>query len=140
MFSGGMEETLLVRFIKGKRMMERIQILPASKRGKMEAQWGGLTWNASAALGNTKELTIGQCLLLPGQRNPSHSHPNCEEVLVVMQGEISHTIEDGKEVTLKEGDTITIPKNIPHQAHNIGDIDAILYIAFSSANRETQGE
>ena len=120
--------------------MEQIEVLPASKRGKMEAQWGALTWNASAELGNTKELTVGQCLLHPGQKNPPHCHPNCEEVLVVMQGTISHTIEDGKEVTLQEGDTITIPEGIPHQACNIGEGDAILFIAFSSANRETQGE
>jgi len=119
--------------------MERIKVLPAAKRGKMEAEWGGLTWNASEALGNAKGLTVGQCLLLPGQQNPRHSHPNCEEVLVVMEGTISHTIEDG-EVMLRKGDTITVPEGIPHQATNVGEGNALLFIAFSSANRETQGE
>ena len=55
-----------------------------------------------------------------------------------MQGAISHTVEDGKEVTLQEGDAITIPKGTRHQARNIGEGDAILFIAFSSAQRETR--
>jgi len=120
--------------------MTQIKVLHASKRGFIEAEWGKLTWNASAELGNAKELTVGQCLLHPGHQNPPHCHPNCEEVLVVMQGTISHTTEDGKEEPLQEGDTITIPQGLPHHARNIGDKDAILFITFSSAHRKTQGE
>ena len=83
---------------------------------------------------------MGQCLLRSGQSNPPHTHPNCEEALVVTQGTISHTIEDGKEVTLQEGDTITIPPGAPHRARNIGEGDAVLFIAFSSAHKETHDE
>ena len=116
-------------------MMTRV--LRAAERKIANAEWGMLTWHASAELGNAQELTVGQCLLHPGCKNPPHCHANCEEVLVVMQGTISHTIDDGKEVTLQEGDTITIPRGVTHQARNIGEGDAILSIAFSSAHRET---
>jgi quercetin dioxygenase-like cupin family protein len=61
-------------------------------------------------------------------------------VLVVLQGKISHEIEDGKQVILEEGDAITLPRDLPHQAKNIGDIDAVLHISFSSADREVVGE
>ena len=50
-----------------------------------------------------------------------------------------HTAEHG-EVELREGDVITVPVNFPHNARNIGDIDAVLEIAFSSADRQVRGE
>lgn len=118
----------------------RIKVLPATKCSRIAGDWGELTWNASAELGNASELTVGQCRLYPGQKNPLHQHPNCEEVLVVTQGTISHTVKGGEVAILKCNDTVTIPRGILHQAHNIGDKDAILFIAFSSPQRETQGE
>ena len=41
---------------------------------------------------------------------------------------------------MEEGDTISIEPNFYHNAKNVGDVDAILQIAFSSANRLTVGE
>jgi len=46
----------------------------------------------------------------------------------------------GKSVELNEGDVITLPTNLPHQARNIGQTLAVLLIAFSSAERRTRGE
>ena len=51
-------------------------------------------------------MTIGKCVLRPRAENPWHFHPICEEVLVVLQGRISHEIEDGKEVVMEEGAAI----------------------------------
>ncbi|MGO4843655.1 cupin domain-containing protein, partial [Rhizobiaceae sp. 2RAB30] len=47
-----------------------------------------------------------------------------------------HTWED-KQVEMKEGDTITIPAGVVHNARNIGTGVAELAICFSSAYRET---
>jgi quercetin dioxygenase-like cupin family protein len=41
---------------------------------------------------------------------------------------------------LAEGDTVVIPPNVRHCATNIDQTDAILFIAFSSADRQTTGE
>ena len=102
--------------------------------------WGCLTWFADAALGNSQEVTVGRCLLHPGRANPRHSHPNCSEVLVVIQGRIAHTVEDGREVELETGDTISIPPRMAHQARNIGPGDAVLMLTFTSAQRQVEGE
>jgi quercetin dioxygenase-like cupin family protein len=72
--------------------------------------------------------------------NPRHYHPNCDEILTVIQGKIQHTWMDGEDVEMNEGDTITIPSGILHQARNIGSGNAVLMIAFTSADRETVGE
>lgn len=117
-----------------------IQLLPWENATKADFEWGDLAWYANRGLGNSSELTVGRCRLKPGQGNPRHYHPNCSEVLVVMQGTIVHTGPGGDDVPMKAGDTVTIPPNVWHCARNTGQDDALLFIAFSSADRETAGE
>ena len=121
-------------------MGAEIQVLPFALAGKADFPWGGLHWYAGQPLGNSEELTVGRCRLKPGESNPRHYHPNCSEILVVMQGVIRHTGPDGGEIEMREGDTVTIPANIWHCARNVGGTDALLFIAFSSADRQTIGE
>ena len=117
-----------------------IQVLTYPDAKKIAFDWGNLTWFAGRSLSNSTEMTVGRCILKPGQSNPRHYHPNCTEILVVIQGRIEHTGANGGKVKLGPGDTVTIPPNTWHQATNIGDTEAVLFIAFSSANRQTIGE
>ncbi|HEX4124103.1 MAG TPA: cupin domain-containing protein [Tepidisphaeraceae bacterium] len=121
-------------------MTPTIRCNPSSSAEHLSFEWGKLTWFASAALGNSSDMTVGRCILNPGKSNPRHQHPNCSETLVVLQGRIAHTGPDGSEVEMNVGDTVTIPAGIWHHARNIGDEEAVLYIAFSSADRKTIGE
>lgn len=106
----------------------------------VEADWGQLTWFAGESLGNSDYLTLGRCILYPEQENPRHYHPNCDEILTVIQGTIRHTWIDNEEVEMHEGDTITIPCGMLHQARNVGSGNAVLIIAFTAADRQTVGE
>jgi quercetin dioxygenase-like cupin family protein len=117
-----------------------IQVLPHSEAQRQEFSWGNLTWFANRALGNSDDMTVGRCILKPGHTNGRHYHPNCSETLVVIQGRIRHTFTGGRETELSVGDTVVIPANVRHSATNIGEIDAVLFIAFSSADRQTVGE
>lgn len=120
-------------------MISDIRILPASASEPIKFDWGTLTWFAGRALMNSEDLTVGRCVLWPGRGNPRHRHPNCSEVLVVIQGRIHHTAAEGQTVEMGEGDTVTIPPNVWHHAVNVGTVPAILFISFSSADRETIG-
>jgi quercetin dioxygenase-like cupin family protein len=116
-------------------------IRAAHQAERHDYDWGALTWFASGALGNSQDLTVGRCVLKPGCGNPPHRHPNCSEVLIVMQGTVRHTVdEQGTDQVMKVGDCVTVPVGLKHHAKNIGTDDAILFIAFSSANRQVQGE
>jgi quercetin dioxygenase-like cupin family protein len=101
--------------------------------------WGKLTWYVSAELKNSATMTVGQAIIAPGQANPRHYHPNCDEVLHVIQGTIRHTMDDVT-VEMTAGDTVSIPAGVHHNATNIGKDDAILAISFSSAQRKVIGE
>ena len=121
-------------------MPNEIQVLPQSKAQRQEFTWGNLTWFANRALGNNDDMTVGRCILKPGHTNGRHYHPNCSETLVVIEGRIKHTIAGDQETELSQGDTVVIPPNVWHRATNIGQTDAGLFIAFSTADRQTVGE
>ncbi len=100
--------------------------------------WGELRWYASAEMGNSRTMTTGVARLKPGQSNPRHFHPNCDEVLHVISGRIRHTMNEVT-VEMALGDTVSIPQGVLHNATNIGTEDAVLAISFSSAYREAVG-
>jgi predicted dehydrogenase/quercetin dioxygenase-like cupin family protein len=117
--------------------------IAVTRAGAVEAHvfpWGGLTWFANGAQGNDQGLTVGRCLLKPGQGNPPHRHRGHGEVLVVQQGRIRHTGPGDGDIELGPGDVVSIPPGVPHQAHNIGDEDAILAVAYPVPVRDVVGE
>jgi quercetin dioxygenase-like cupin family protein len=100
--------------------------------------WGRLVWMVSGERGNSHVLTVGRCHLNPGQANPYHFHPNCDEVLHVVQGEIEHSLGDCR-FAMSAGDTVSIPQGTVHNARNTGPTEAVLFIAFSTADRQVVG-
>ncbi len=101
--------------------------------------WGKLTWYVSGELGNSETMTVGEAVIKPGQQNPRHYHPNCDEVLHVVRGRILHTMGT-QQAEMTAGDTVSIPMGVRHNARNIGTEDAVLAISFSSAHRQVIGE
>lgn len=99
--------------------------------------WGDIHWLTSKQANGARELTLGRTVVEPGGRNPLHRHPNCEEVLYVVAGEIEHYVEGTPRARMKAGEAILIPRNLRHQAINAGGDPAELLVAFSSAERET---
>ena len=101
--------------------------------------WGRLEWMVSRAQANSDVLTVGKCFINPGEQNPPHHHPNCDEVLHVLHGEIVHRVDDDF-LEMSPGDTISIPQGRVHNARNVGDDVAEFVIVFSTADREVVGE
>ena len=116
---------------------DKIKLLPAAQAVTENFDWGSLTWFAAGALGNGDAGTVGRCAIKPGKNNPPHYHPNCAETLTVSAGHIKHTGNDGVDIEMRVGDTVTIPVGMPHRALNIGTEEAVLSIFFSSADRQT---
>jgi oxalate decarboxylase/phosphoglucose isomerase-like protein (cupin superfamily) len=110
----------------------------AADRVNAKQAWGELFWHTSAAMKNSAVMTTGTVIIKPGQGNPRHYHPNCDEILSVVSGRIEHTMNEVT-VVLEAGDTVSIPRGALHNAKNIGEVDAVLTIAFDSAYREVIG-
>lgn len=99
-------------------------------------EWGSIKWLCNDKLSPGAAQTLGICYILPGQRNPRHFHPNCEELLYVLQGQGEHSLDDGS-VTLKAGMTIRIPAGVQHNFANTGWEPLTCLISFSSGDRQT---
>ncbi len=77
--------------------------------------WGWIRWVMNAKIDPRAATTIGVVFIEPNQANPLHIHSNCNEYLHVLAGTCEHLLGD-KWVQLKAGDTLRIPKGVPHMA------------------------
>ncbi len=102
---------------------------------RMDEPWGSLTWLAGANLANAEGLTLGRVVIRRGGENPRHGHLNCEEVLYLLAGELEHTFGD-RVVRMRAGDVLRVPAGVFHNARSVGEVDADMMVAYSSARRD----
>jgi len=79
--------------------------------------WGYIRWLMNGAIDPKAEMTMGIVHFEPNQTNVLHVHPNSAEFLHMLSGGAEHLI-DGRWVLLKPGDTLRIPRGVPHQARS----------------------
>jgi len=104
-----------------------------------EFAWGKIAWLHNGETG-AEGLTVGEVIINPGQANAVHAHPNCEEVLYLISGELEHTCGDEGPYHLKPGMSIRIPKGVRHNAHCTSAEPARMLVAYSSAYRQVSNE
>ena len=98
--------------------------------------WGAIKWLMNGETDADAEQTFGIVYINPGQQNPPHYHPNCEELLYVLSGACEHTLED-RSYQMGPGDLIRVPAGVIHYAINTGWEPLRAVISFSSADRKT---
>ena len=101
--------------------------------------WGQLTWLAGRSVGNADGVTLGRVVIGEGRSNPRHAHHGCEEVLHLVSGELTHTVGEDQ-VVLHGGDTLVVPAGQFHNATNTGSGDAVMFVAYSSGDRDFEPE
>jgi len=85
-----------------------------------QIEWGIRSWLSLPANTGTKHLVLVEVDLMPGFGHNFHIHPNQEELIYVISGELDQWLEQ-KHETLKSGDTAFIPQNTVHASFNISD-------------------
>ena len=81
------------------------------------------------------EQTAGLAVFDAGKGNVEHVHPNCEEIVYVLDGEVQHTLGE-QSTRLRAGDLIVVPRGVPHRLLNDGASPVRAYIVFSSPDRQ----
>lgn len=106
--------------------------------GSVESHdWGEIRWVMSGAIDPSATMTVGFCRINPGQSNPRHVHPNCDEVLVVVSGLCRKQV--GESTTeLGPGDSVRIPRGAFHQATAIGDEPLVCVISYDTPDRQIE--
>ena len=96
-----------------------------------------LEWLTSRAANGAREISVARTTIGVGERNPRHRHPNCEEVLYVLSGEIEHFVAGTPRVRMTAGEAILVPRDAVHQAFNVGAAPVQVLAIFSHAERES---
>jgi quercetin dioxygenase-like cupin family protein len=97
--------------------------------------WGEIVWLDSHPLTGSTGLTVGEVTIAAGRANGAHYHPDCEEALYLLEGELRHTLGE-EETRLEAGDCLHIPAEVVHAAESVGDRDAVAVIAYDTGDRE----
>jgi quercetin dioxygenase-like cupin family protein len=97
--------------------------------------FGSVHWAVREGDPAGAEQTIGLAVFDAGKSNVEHVHPNCEEVVYVLDGEVEHTL-GGQSTRLGAGDLIVVPRGVPHRLINNSRAACRAYIVFSSPDRQ----
>ena len=111
-------------------------ILASRGAGQLaEFAWGAIEWLFNGELAPGAEQTLGYVEIAPGQKNPLHAHPNCEELLYLIEGELDHSLE-GEVYRMQPGQVIRVPAGAQHDARNVGATTARMVIIYSDPARQ----
>lgn len=89
-----------------------------------QLDWGVLGWLSRPAVG-AQQLTVIEVELKPGAGHNFHKHPDQEEVIYVVDGEVEQWLDRQKQV-LRPGDSIFIGADVVHASFNVGSQPARL--------------
>ncbi len=97
--------------------------------------WGSIQWLCNGERLSDAEQTFGFVQILAGKNNPPHIHPNSDEVLYLIEGELDHSLGD-EVFHLTPGMSIHIPRGIAHNAVNKGTVTAKMVVAYPTRDRQ----
>jgi quercetin dioxygenase-like cupin family protein len=97
----------------------------SSEAKREQLDWGELGWLSSPGETQAKDLVVIEVELIPGGGHAFHKHPDQEEVIYVVSGEVEQWLEkEGR--TLTAGDSVFIPKDVVHASFNVSGAPARL--------------
>lgn len=87
--------------------------------------WGSLRWMSHPPSTGAGQLTVIEVILQPGKGHDFHKHPEQEEVIYVISGEVEQWLEQENK-NLRSGDSVYIPADTVHASFNSGTTPATL--------------
>jgi quercetin dioxygenase-like cupin family protein len=85
--------------------------------------WGQLRWLSNPPSTGAKDLTVINVTLAPGKGHDFHRHPDQEEVIYVVAGQVEQWVDRDKRI-LGPGDSAFLPADTVHASFNVGSAEA----------------
>lgn len=89
-------------------------------------------WLCRPEVVEARQIQVCQATLPPGEGHNFHTHPELEEVIYVLAGEVEQWVEREKRL-LRVGDAAHIPRGVVHATFNPGGSDAVILAILSPA-------
>lgn len=99
--------------------------IPAAQAVREQLDWGSLAWCCRPETTGAKGLVVIEVTLAPGGGHAFHKHPQQEEVIYAVEGEVEQWLEQGKQ-TLRAGDAVYLPAGVVHASFNVSSRNAKL--------------
>ena len=96
------------------------KFLLSSQLKPVNLDWGIQLWFSDPKTTGAEKLVVVQVEIFPGFGHDFHRHPNQEESIFVLKGEIEQWLETENKI-LKEGDSAFIPKGMVHASFNVSN-------------------
>jgi quercetin dioxygenase-like cupin family protein len=111
------------RVFLNQRTKEQIMegtFLPTTAVEREQLDWGTLGWISRPSSTGAAQLVVIEVNLLPGCGHNFHKHPDQEEVIYVLAGQVEQWLREEKRL-LGPGDSVFIPADVVHASFNIGN-------------------
>jgi quercetin dioxygenase-like cupin family protein len=93
------------------------KFVPSNTIQRDALEWGVLGSMSRPSVTGARNLTVLEVTLAPGQGHSFHKHPDQEEVIVVVEGEVEQWLEREKRA-LRPGDSAFIGAGVVHASFN----------------------
>lgn len=105
-----------------------------TEREALKEDFKGRTnyWLCRPEVCEAKDLQLCRAVLPAGEWHPFHTHPELEEIIYVIEGEVEQWVEREKRV-LKPGEVAHIPRGVVHATFNPTACDAVILAVLSPA-------
>lgn len=101
-----------------------------NERQEEVLDWGTLFRLSGPQKTQADKLVVIEVNITPGNGHNFHKHPQQEEVIYVIEGEIEQWVGQEKRI-LQAGDSVFIPADGVHASFNVGTTDAKLLAILS---------
>jgi quercetin dioxygenase-like cupin family protein len=89
-------------------------------------------WLCRPEVADAKDLQLCRAVLPAGEGHNFHTHPELEEIIYVLEGEVEQWVETEKRI-LRPGEVAHIPAGVVHASFNSSDADAVILAILSPA-------
>lgn len=114
------------------------KFVPADEAVREQLDWGSLAWCSRPESTGAKDLVVIEVTLAPGGGHAFHKHPNQEEVIYVIEGEVEQWCDQEKR-TLEPGDCVYLDGATVHASFNRTARDCKLLAILSPATPTDNG-
>ncbi|MCC6233012.1 MAG: cupin domain-containing protein [Verrucomicrobiales bacterium] len=105
-----------------------------TEREALKEDFKGRTnyWLCRPEVAEARDLQLCRAVLPAGEGHPFHTHPELEEIIYVIAGEVEQWVEREKR-RLKPGEVAHIPRGVVHATFNPTAQDAVILAILSPA-------
>ena len=106
------------------------KFVPSNEAERERLDWGVMGWLSRPSSTGAKQLVVIEVDLMPGFGHNFHRHPDQEEVIYVIDGQVEQWLEQDSQV-LTNGDSLFIAAGVVHASFNVSDKPAKLLAILS---------